>query len=55
MIQMLNGIWSSLVNEVKATKKCYEELEAAMTTTNNRLNDRISALDLRLDQLEDSF
>ena len=52
---MLNDIWSNLVNEVKATKKCYEELEAAMTITNNRLNDGISALDTRLDQLEDRF
>ena len=52
---MLNDIWSNLVNKVEATKKCYEELEAAMMTTNNRLNDGISALDLRLDRLEDRF
>ena len=52
---MLNDIWSNLVNEVEAAKKHYEELEAAMTTTNNRLNDGISALDARLDCLEDSF
>ena len=52
---MLNDIWSNLINEVEASKKCYEELEAAMTTTNDRINDRISALDTRLDQLEDSF
>ena len=32
---MLNDIWSNLVNEVKAAKKRYEELEAAMTITNN--------------------
>ena len=52
---MLNDIWSNLVNEVEAAKKHYEELEAAMTTTNNRLNDGISVLDVRLDRLEDSF
>ena len=55
MIQMLNDIWSNLVNEVEAAKKCYKELEAAMTITNDRLNDGISALDTRLDQLEDRF
>ena len=52
---MLNDIWSNLVNEVEAAKKCYEELEAAMTTTNDRLNDGISSLDARLDRLEDRF
>ena len=49
MIQMLNDIWSNLVNEVEAAKKRYEELEAAMMITNNRLNNGISALDTRLD------
>ena len=52
---MLDDIWSNLVNEVEAAKKCYEELEAAMTITNDRLNDGISALDMRLDRLEDRF
>ena len=52
---MLNDIWSNLVNEVEASKKRYEELEAAMTTTNDRLNDGISSLDARLDRLEDRF
>ena len=52
---MLNNIWSNLVNEVEAAKKRYEELETAMTTTNDRLNDGISALDARLDRLEDKF
>ena len=52
---MLNDIWTSLVNEVKATKRRYEELEAAMTTTNDHLNNGISTLDVRLDRLEDSF
>ena len=54
-IQMLNDIWSNLVNEVKAAKKRYEELEATMMITNNCLNDGILALDTRLDQLEDRF
>ena len=53
MIQMLNDVWTSLVNEVNATKKHYEELEAAMMTTNNHLNDGISALDARVDKCED--
>ena len=52
---MLNDIWSNLVNKVEAAKKHYKELEAAMTMTNDRLNDGISALDVRLDRLEDSF
>ena len=52
---MLFNIWTSLVNEVEATKRHYEELEATMTTTNNRLNDGISALDSRVDQWEDKF
>ena len=55
MIQMLNDIWSNLVNKVEAAKKCHKELEAAMTITNDRLNDGISALDTRLDRLEDRF
>ena len=40
---MLNDIWNGLVNDIEATKKCYEELEAAMTTMNDCLNDGISA------------
>ena len=52
---MLNDIWSNLVDEVEAAKKCYEELEAAMTITDDCLNDRILALDTRLDRLEDRF
>ena len=52
---MLNDIWSNLVNEVEAAKKRHEELEGAMTITNDRLNNGISALDARLDQLEDRF
>ena len=54
-IQMLNDIWSNLVNEVESAKKHHEELEGAMTITNDRLNDKILALDVRLDQLEDRF
>ena len=50
---MLNDIWNSLVNDVEATKKRYEELEAAMMTTNDHLNDGISALDIRVDKCED--
>ena len=50
---MLNDVWTSLVNEVEATKKRYEELEAAMTTTNNCLNNGISALDTGVDKCED--
>ena len=50
---MLNNIWTSLVSEVEATKKCYEELEAAMMTMNDHLNDGISALDARVDKCED--
>ena len=52
---MLNDVWTSLVNEVNATKRCYEELEATMTTTNDCLNDGISTLDLRVDKWEDKF
>ena len=52
-ILMLNDIWNGLVNDVEATKKHYEELEAAMTTTNNCLNNGISALDARVDKCED--
>ena len=52
---MLNDIWSNLVNEVEAAKKRHEELEGAMTITNDRLNDGILALGVRLDRLEDRF
>ena len=52
---MLNNVWTSLVNEVEAAKKCYKELEAAMMMTNDCLNDGISTLDARLDWLEDKF
>ena len=52
-IQMLNDVWTRLVNEVNTTKRHYEELEAAMTTTNNHLNDGISVLDARVGKCED--
>ena len=52
---MLNDIWSNVVNEVEASKKRYEELETAMMMTNDHLNNGISALDARLDHLEDRF
>ena len=55
MIQMLNDIWSNLVNEVEAAKKHHEELEGAMMITNDHLNNGILALDARLDRLEDRF
>ena len=54
-IQMLNNVWNSLVNEVNATKRHYEELEAAMMMVNDCLNDGISTLDGRVDKLEDKF
>ena len=50
---MLNDIWSNLVNEVESAKKRHKELEGAMTITNDRLNNGILALDVRLDRLED--
>ena len=50
---MLTDVWTSLVNEVEATKKCYKELEAAMTITNNCLNNGISALDARVGKCKD--
>ena len=50
---MLNDVWTSLVNEVDTTKRRYEELEAAMMTMNNRLNDGISALYSRVDKCKD--
>ena len=53
MILMLNDIWNGLVNNVEATKKRYEELEAAMMMMNDCLNDGISALDTRVDKCED--
>ena len=52
-ILMLNDIWNGLVNDVEATKKRYKELEAAMTMTDDCLNDGISALYTRVDKCED--
>ena len=52
-IQVLGGVWASLVSGVEATKKHYRELEAAMTTINICLNDGISALGARVDKCED--
>ena len=54
-IQMLNNVWTSLVSEVEAAKRCYDELEATMTTTNDCLNDGITALDMRVDKLDGKF
>ena len=50
---MLNDVWTSLVNKVDTTKRRYEELEAAMMTMNDCLNDGISTLDARVDRCED--
>ena len=51
-IQMLNDIWNGLVNGVKNTKKCFDELEAASMATNERLNDGLLALLKSMDKLE---
>ena len=47
--------WNGVRTGSDTAKKCYEELEAAMTVTNDCLNNGISALDTRLDRLEDRF
>ena len=52
---MLNNVWTRLVDKVDATKRRYEELEAAMMMTNDHLNDGISTLNSRVDQWEDKF
>ena len=52
---MLNNVWNSLVNKVKATKKCCDNLEGSMIQANNNLNDGVSALIERVDKLEGKF
>ena len=52
---MLSDVWTNLVSKVKATKKCYNDLEAAATTTNDFLNNGLSALLNCVDKLEDKF
>ena len=51
-IQMLNDIWNGLVDHVKNTKRCFDELEAASMATNERLNDGLLALLKSMDKLE---
>ena len=55
MIEMLNEVWNSLVDEVKVVKSCYLELETATTTTNDRLNDGLSTVLDRVDKLETKY
>ena len=52
---MLNNVWNRLVNEVEATKKHYNDLEASMVMTNDQLNDGLSVLLDRVDKLEGQF
>ena len=49
---MLNNIWNRLVNNVEGAKSCFDELAMAVTMTNERLNDGISALIKSIDKLE---
>ena len=55
MIQMLNDVWNGLVDKVKAVKGHYDELETAATTTNDRLNDGLSAVLDCVDTLETKY
>ena len=52
---MLNDIWHSLIDEVKAVKGHYDELEAAATTTNNHLNNGLSVVLNCADALETKY
>ena len=49
---MLNDIWNGLVKDVKNTKRCFDELEAASTVTNEHLNNGLSAVLKSMDKLE---
>ena len=51
-IQMLNDIWNGLVNDVENTKRCFDELEAVSTATNECLNDGLLAVLKSVDKLE---
>ena len=51
-IQMLNDVWNGLVNDIKNTKRCFNELEAALTATNEHLNDGLLAVLKSMDKLE---
>ena len=48
----MNDIWNGLVNDIKNTKRRFDELEAASTATNERLNDRLSAVLKSVNKLE---
>ena len=54
-IQMLNDVWSDLVNEVEAIKKHCDDLEGSMVQANNCLNNGISSLIKRVDKLETKY
>ena len=49
---MLNDIWNGLVNDVESTKRRFNELEAASTVTNERLNNGLLAVLRSVDKLE---
>ena len=51
-ILMLNDIWNGLVNDIENTKRRFDELEAASMTTNEHLNDGLSAVLKSVDKLE---
>ena len=55
MIQMLNEVWNGLVDEIKVVKGRYVELETAVTTTNDHLNDGLSAVLDQVDKLEAKY
>ena len=49
---MSNDLWNGLVNDVEATKRCYDELEATSMSANKHLNNRLSAVIKSVDALE---
>ena len=54
-IQMLSDVWTNLVGKVEATKKHYDDLEAAVMTINDHLNDGLLAPINHINKLEDKF
>ena len=48
----MNDLWNGLVNHVENTKRCFDELEAALLVTDERLNDGLSAVLRSVDKLE---
>ena len=48
----MNDIWNGLVNDVKNTKRRFDELEAALMATNDCLNNGLSAVLKSVDKLE---